>query len=236
VDELKPVDANVVKNLVQAAGIKIREQAVQPQAASVPLIEEIRIDDLKCNKNTTGLFGGEARDEIFAIYAGVADGTPFVKTTEILEKVKKDQTRQFPAADRVVFPPADNPTLRSATDIVLVASLFEADPNVGKIATAAKVMLNTAIAVLVVFLVEVPPAAAGILAMIGPLNLTIDQIASGIPAVTPLGDASAVVGLDKKFRNPNGNGVINDLKFIRTDKDGPAPFDFRLQDFSVKVK
>ena len=55
------------------------------------------------------------------------------------------------------------------------------------------------------------------------------------PGVQPLGDATLVVTVDGKFRNADGN-TISQLKYERTDSAGPAPFDYRLREFDVKVK
>jgi hypothetical protein len=237
VDGKTPVSADVVKGLMAKANIRSAGPSgpPQPRAATLPTIEQIKIKELKCNKTTSGLFSGELRDEILAVYAGFAGETPFAKSTGVVSKVKNGDEKTFAAADQVVFPPADNPNLKSTSDVIIAASLFEADPNVKNIAVAVKVLVTGIGAVAAAFFIEAPPVAIGITLGVAALNLAIDQVAANFEGVQPLGDATLVVTVDGKFRNADGNN-ISQLKYERTDSAGPAPFDYRLKGFDVKVK
>ncbi len=224
-DPKKAVTAERISALVKQTGLQPAGPPVT-RSAVTPIVKQVKIKELKALDTT-----GEAKDEIFAIYVIGTGNQLFTKTTAVIEKVGNGDTKNFAAADQIVFPPAEQPNLVSAEDVLVTATLFEQDGNVALIKNLVKVLVDAAIVTVAIVTAPAGAAAGG---FVVPANLLIDQIAAGIPDAQTLGTDTFRATPDGKIREISNNSSKTELKFKETAKKGPGPFDFRLRGLDVK--
>lgn len=227
----QPITKEIARGLGTRSGVSVRSAPPPAPAAGAPVISQVTIRELKCIKTTSS--AGEGRDEIFAVYAVAAGNQLFAKTTGVINKIKNGDANDFTAADQIVFPPAEQPAITSAEDVIIVAKLFESDGNIDLIKNVIKALVDAGIVTIAILTAPAGAAAGG---FVVPANLLIDQIAAGIPDAQPLEEDDVRAGVDGRTRRVETNTIKNEMEFRRNDKAGPAPFRYELRKFDVRVK
>ena len=227
VDAKKAVTVERMSALIKRAGIQPAGPPV-PRSAVVPTVTQVKVKELRALDTT-----GEVNDEIFAVYVVGTGNQLFTKTTAVIEKVRNGNIKSFAAADQIVFPPAEQPNLVSAEDVLITATLFEQDGNIALIANLVKVVVD---AVIVTIAIVTAPAGALAVGFVAPANLLIDQIAAGLSDAQTLGTDSFRATPDGNLKRIENNTSVSELKFKQASKSGPGPFDFRLTGLDVKTK
>ena len=225
-DPTKALTVERMGELVKAAGIQ--PAAKTPRSNTAPTVSQVSIKELRALDTT-----GEVKDEIFAIYVIGADNQVFTKTTAVLTGIGNGDTKTFAAADRIVFPPAEQPNLTSVGDVLVTATLFEQDNNIGLVKTLVKALVDAVIVGIAIFTAPEGAAAGG---FVVPANLLIDQIAAGLPDAQTLDTDTFRATPDGKLLAIGNNNVKSELKFKTAEKKGPGPFDFRLTGLDVRTK
>lgn len=225
-DAKTPLTGERLKELVEKVGVK--PAAKLPRSNNQPAVAQVSVKTLRPLDTT-----GEVRDEIFAVYVVGTGNQLFTKTTSVLTGVKNGEDKNFPAGDRVIFPPPEQPGLVSFEDVLVTATLFEQDGNVALVANLVKVLVDS---IIVGVAVATAPAGAGAAGFVAPANLLIDQIASAFPEAQTLDTDTFRATPAGQLLAIGNNNPKTELKFKTTQKKGPGPFDFRLIGLDAKKK